>query len=119
MCQVNPEYEQHVIYENEKIFLYLLVLREIYGCIESALLWYNLFSITLEGLGFEINPYDRCVANKVIEGTQCTIACYVDDNKLSHKNLEVTLYIINEVKKHFGDISVVIVNKHTFPVKNI
>ena len=30
MCQVNPEYEQHARYENEKNVLYLLVLREIY-----------------------------------------------------------------------------------------
>ena len=66
MCQVNPEYDQHVRYENAKKFLYLFLLGEIYDCIESALLWYNLFSETLEVLGFEINPYDKCVTNKVI-----------------------------------------------------
>ena len=73
MCQVNPDYEQHVRYENGKKVLYLLVLRSIYGCINSALLWYNLSSTTLEALGFEINPHYRCVPNKVFEGTQCTI----------------------------------------------
>ena len=56
MCQVNPYYEQNDIYKNGKKVLYLLVLRAIYGCVESALLWYNIFSKTLEGLGFEINP---------------------------------------------------------------
>ena len=61
------------------------MLRAIYGCIESELLWYNIFSTILEGLVVEINPYDKCVANKVIEGTQCTISWYMDDNKLSHK----------------------------------
>ena len=77
------------------------MLRAIYGCIKSVLLWNNLFSTILEGLGFKINPYDRCVSNKVIEGTQCTIAWYMDENKLSHKNLEVISDIINEVKKMF------------------
>ena len=67
----------------------------IYGCSKSTLLWYNILSTTLEGLGFEINPYDRCVANKLIEGTKCTIAWYVDDNKLPHKNPEVISDIIN------------------------
>ena len=69
--------------------LYLIVLMEIYGCIYSALLWYKLFSTTLKGLGFERNPFDRYMANKTFEGTKFTIAWYVDDNKLSHKNPEV------------------------------
>ena len=78
-----------------KKVLYLSVVREIYDCIKYALLWYNIFSTTLEGLGFEINPNDRCVTNKVIKGTQCTMAWYVDDNKLLHRNIEVILDIIN------------------------
>ena len=61
-------------------------------------MWYNLFSTTIEGLGFEINPYDRCVANKVIEGKKCTMAWYVEDNKLSYKNPQVILDIIDEEK---------------------
>ena len=79
-----------------------IVLRAIYGCIDSALLWYKFLSKTLEGLVFLINPYDRCVANKVIDVTQCTISWYVDDKNLSHKNPEVISDIINEVRKHFG-----------------
>ena len=49
VCQVNPEYEQDVRYENGKKVSFLLVLRAIYGFIESVLLWYNLFSTILEG----------------------------------------------------------------------
>ena len=52
MCDVNPEYKQHVTYEKGKKVLYLRVLRALYGCIESALLWYNLFTTTLKDLGF-------------------------------------------------------------------
>ena len=99
--------------------LYLLVLRKICDCIESALLWYNLFSTTLEGLDFEINSYDGCVSKNVIEGTQCTIDWYVDDNRLSHKIPEVISDIINEVRKHLGEISVMRGNKHTLLGMNI
>ena len=53
-----------MVYENREKILYLKVLQAIYGCIESALFWYNLFSSTLEKMGFEINPYDKCVAKK-------------------------------------------------------
>jgi hypothetical protein len=36
-------------------------------------------------IGFEFNPYDPCVANKMIDGHQMTITFHVDDCKLSHK----------------------------------
>ena len=89
MCDVNPEFKKCVITEGKKQVLYLRVLRALYGCIQSALLWYNLFSTTLQGMGFKVNPYDRCVANKDINGKQCTIVWYVDDNVVSHADDKV------------------------------
>ena len=47
MCQVNPEYEHKVNYENGGKVLYLLVLRAIYVCIQSAMMWYNLLYTAL------------------------------------------------------------------------
>ena len=35
-----------------------------------------------------LNPYNPCVANCMIGGMQCTIAWYVDDNKISHEILQ-------------------------------
>ena len=83
------------------------------------MLLYKLLYTTIECLGFLINTYDRCVSSKMFEGTQCTIDWYVDDNKLLHKNPEVISDIINEVKKHFGEIYVVRLNKHNLLVINI
>ena len=37
-------------------------------------------------MGFEINPYDLCVTNKIVSGHQMTICWHVDDLKVSHKN---------------------------------
>ena len=34
--------------------------------------------------GFSINPYDWCVANKLVQGSQCTIVWHIDDLKISH-----------------------------------
>jgi hypothetical protein len=112
MCDVNSEYKKYVVEENGKRVLYVRVLRAIYGCIELALLWYELFSKTLKGLGFEINPYDKCTANEMINGHQCTICWYVDDNKLSHKDPEVVTMILDEIKKHFGELVISRGNKH-------
>ena len=57
MCKVNPEYEKFMIYDKVKKVLCVLILKVLYGMIESALLWYDLFSTILSYLGFKLNPY--------------------------------------------------------------
>ena len=56
MCDINPEYKQHVRTERGKKVLYLLTLMTLYGCIESAMLWYSLYKETIESEGYELNP---------------------------------------------------------------
>ena len=119
MCKVNPEHEKNIIYENGQKVLYMEILQAIYGCIESALRWYELYSETLEKEGFVINPYDRCVANKEIDGKQCTIVWYVDDNKVSHVDPLVVTDVINTMKTHFGELTVTRGKKHRFLGMNI
>jgi hypothetical protein len=58
----------------------------------------------MKGMGFEINPCDKCTANKIIDGHQCTICWYVGDNKLSHKDPKVVTMILDKIKKHFGEL---------------
>ena len=54
MCEINPEYKQHVRIEVKTSVLYLSVLRTLYGCIESEIQWYILYKPTLEkSFGFE------------------------------------------------------------------
>ena len=40
----------------------------------------------MENMGFKINPYDPCVAKKMVNGHQMTICWHVDDLKVSHKD---------------------------------
>lgn len=56
----------------------------------------------LNALQFKTNPYDWCVANKTINGKQCTILWHVDDIKLSHVDGSVLEDIISELKKRYG-----------------
>ena len=73
MCKVNPEYEHFVTYEKGKKVLYVLILKEIYVMIESALLWYDFFSTILSYSGFKLKPCEQYISNKVINEHQCTI----------------------------------------------
>ena len=52
--------------------------------------------------GFMINPYDQCMANKVINGKQCTIVWHVDDIKISHMSKDVVEDVIKSLNKSFG-----------------
>ena len=95
------------------------MLKALYGCVQSALLWYELFSTTLQSDGFALNPYDTCVANKTIDGKQCTIAWYVDDNKISHVDADVVSSIIATIEGKFGAMTVTRGRDHVFLGMNI
>ena len=49
---------------------------------------YKKFQKDITEYGFEINPHDPCVANKMVNGKQLTITWHVDDLKASHKQKE-------------------------------
>ena len=63
------------------------------------MLWHTLYIHTLKCLGFELDHYDMCVANKIVDSSKCTIAFYVDDNKISHRDPKVVDEIIEWIKK--------------------
>ena len=93
-CQLDPSLREYVITEKGRKVLYTQLDKALYGCVQSALLWYELYSTTLKEMGFKINPYDLCVANANIKGKQCTICWYVDDNKISHEDPKVVEEVI-------------------------
>ena len=45
-----------------------------------------------------MNPYDACVANKIINGEQHTLTWHVDDVKASHVDTKVNDNFTNGVK---------------------
>ena len=92
----------------------MIVIRSIYGCIEAALLWYNLYTSVLKEAGFVISPYDFCVENKIINGKQCTIAWHVDDNKVSHKDENFVTDIIKMLEGHFGNFKTTRGKNHNY-----
>ena len=48
-------------------------------------------------MGFEVNHYDPCVANKIVNRSQCTVVWHVDDLKVSHKDEAVVTYFAQEL----------------------
>jgi hypothetical protein len=90
LIEVSPTtYKDYLILERYKNKIYLMLRKALYGCIKSALLFWENFSGKLIMRGYELNVYDRCVANKIINNTQITIIWHVDDLKISHVCKEV------------------------------
>jgi hypothetical protein len=104
LVQTAPElYRKYVIIENGKPVLYVEAWNAIYGTIQAALLFYNKYKKDLLKKGFIINPYDPCVANKMINGKQCTVTWHVDDVKVSHVDSKVVEDFIEWVKEKYED----------------
>jgi hypothetical protein len=86
LVDINPQlYGPAVVLENRKKVLYVEVLKAIYGMLEATLLWNKTFRKDLEDIGFIFNPYDPCVANKKVQGSQQTILFHMENLKSSHK----------------------------------
>ena len=51
-----------------------------------------------------MNPYDWCVANKVVNGKTCTIVWHVDDLKISHVYSSVVDEMIESLRSEFGTV---------------
>ena len=96
-------YQPHVTYQNGEKILYCVALKAIYGMLTSALLFYKQWRNDLLSQEYKMNPYDPCVANKVINGKQQTIVWHVDDLKVSHIDSKVNDDFIKWVDELYGD----------------
>jgi hypothetical protein len=86
LIQIAPDVYKSYVTTDKKGMKQLLVQCQnaLYGTMVVSLLYYCKFTKSLASVGFEINPYNPCVVNKTVDGTQMTICFHVDDCKLSH-----------------------------------
>jgi len=52
-------------------------MKALYGMMVSSLLYYKKFLKDIECVGLDVNPYDMCVANRIINGRQNTITWHL------------------------------------------
>jgi hypothetical protein len=90
LTEIDPDsYAPFVVNEGKGEVLYVVMLKALYGMLQSFLLCYKKFRQDIEDIGFEINPYDPCVTNQMIDGNQHTLTWHVDDVKSSHVDSRV------------------------------
>ena len=104
LVEIDPSYEDYVAMERGQKILYVHILRAIYGMLMSGLLFYKKFRTSIEKIGYEVNPYDPCVANKIIRGKQHTISWHVDDLKSSHVDSKVNDNFHKWLQQEYGQV---------------
>ena len=70
----------------------------------ASLLYYRKFCKTIKHLGFEINPYYPCVANRTIGNNQQTIFWHFDYCNISHVDPKFNDKLIKSLKQEYKSI---------------
>ena len=104
LCQVNAKYKAYTVVERGKPVVYARLKKALYGMVQASyLFWVNL-SRELERLGFEVNPYDWCIANKDMNVKQITVMWHVDDLKISSVDKSLIDNLITSLDARFGKL---------------
>ena len=72
MVKIDPSlYRKYVTFSPKGVpMLYVRLSKALYRMLRVALVFYRRLKSNLEDMGFEVNPYDPCVANKMVNGIQ-------------------------------------------------
>lgn len=92
------------LHRNGKVYVRLN--KALYGCLESAVLWYRHLTGTLASAGFVANPKDPCVLNAIYCDVQVTVAIYVDDILVSSVNSDALTWVESILKTAYKELTV-------------
>jgi hypothetical protein len=88
MAKTDPKlYRKCLLDKKGKKVLYLRLQKALYSMMKTVLLFYRKLVSEHKSMGFVINPYDPCIANKIVDGHQLTLRWHVDDLMISHVDM--------------------------------
>ena len=80
----------------------MLLKKAIYGTLNAAILAYRKLTGHLADWGFEMNSYDPCVWNLMVNGTQPTVVFHVDNGLISHVDPTVVTGTLRNLYDVYG-----------------
>jgi hypothetical protein len=105
LAKVDPDlYTKFMTKEGGKDAMYVRLTKALYGTLQATMLFWKDLTRYLMEQGFVLNPYDSCVANKMIDGTECTVLWHVDDLKILHVKQEVLEDLITVLNERYGKL---------------
>ena len=103
MCELRPDYGKYVRKDGT---MAVRLKKALYGCIESAKLWYDNLSASMVRDGFTKNSKDGCVFSKTVRGKQLTVAFHVDDLMISCEDQEAIESFLKFLQDTYKTITV-------------
>ena len=103
MVATAPEiYKKYVSFNRKgELVLYVETLNALYRIMKAALHFYIKFIANLKSVRFQLNLYDPCVANNIVDGAQLTVVWNVDYLKVSHIDGGVVTRMAAWIKKTY------------------
>lgn len=105
--------------KDERGNIYVRLKKALYGCVQSAKLWYNKLCRVLKADGYVRNDYDECLFNKTTSGVQCTVAFHVDDLLITCEDQGMIDDLERMLKSSFAAITVNKGRKHSYLSMNM
>ena len=87
--------------------------KALYGCIESAVLWYEELSQTLISLGLTRNDTDPCVFN-LSGNKRLTVTVYVDDLMIMSNNVRTIDWLLTELTRKYEQLKITRGTTHNY-----
>ena len=70
LVEIDHDKYSPFVYETGKAekdrILYVKMKKALYGMLKASILYYKKFKKDIENIGYKVNPYDICVANKLL-----------------------------------------------------
>jgi hypothetical protein len=114
--QIDPSIEGQ---QDTRGYTYVRLKKALYGCVQSAKLWYDKLCEVLTDAGYTRNDYDQCLFNKKVDGEQVTIAFHVDDLLITSVNSKLIDQIQQHLEQNFESITVNRGNNHSYLAMNL
>ena len=104
LVDIDPSTYRPLVRNNGKIVVQLQ--KALYGCVESAKLWYDLLTSSLISDGYAQVPSDPCVFMKDINNRPTYVVVYVDDLFVVSQNMVAIDELESLLRSRFKDITV-------------
>ena len=102
LCDINPTVKT---FADNRGSVVVRLLKALYGCKQSGLLWYKKLCAFLIGENFIQNPYERCLFNKTVGGIQISVCFHVDDLLISCKDDKLTDEFVVALNRYFSKVT--------------
>ena len=88
----NPDkYGKFATIEKNETVLCVQILKALYGLQVLAVPFCKKFKKDVKEISFKLNPYDMYITNRLVNGSQRTLACHMNDTKSTKCNPLVQL----------------------------